>query len=81
MSVTRSKWTARVTRHVNRQIHTFCELVAWSARMVSGPAKSTPVYEKAGSSFTRKVGRGSGDGLLRGLPQIFCREYNGESST
>ena len=68
MSVTISKCTASVTKHVNRQIHTFCEPVAWSTQMVSGPAKSTPVYEKAGSSFTRKTGRGGGGGLLKGAP-------------
>ena len=42
MSVTTSKCTARVTRHVNKQIHTFFEWVALSTRIVNGPAKSTP---------------------------------------
>ena len=42
MSVTTSKCTARVTRHVNKQIHTFFEWVALSAQIVNGPAKSTP---------------------------------------
>lgn len=37
--------------------------------MVSGPANSTPVYEKAGSSFTRKICRGGG--LLKGAPSNF----------
>ena len=81
MSVTTSKCTAPVTKHVKRQIHTFHEPVTWSTRIVSGPAKSTPVYEKAGSSFTRNIGRGGGGGLLKGLPQIFWRVYSGESST
>ena len=54
-SVTMSRCTARLTKHVNKQIHTFCDLVSPSVRMVSGPAKSTPVYENAGSSLTWKL--------------------------
>lgn len=33
--------------------------------MISGPAKSIPVCEKAGSSFTWKTGRGGGGTLLK----------------
>ena len=35
--------------------------------MYSGPAKSTPVYEKGGCSLTRNVGRGGGWGFWYGL--------------
>ena len=42
----------------------FCGFVAWLVRMITGPAKSTPVYENASSSFKQNEGRGGGGGLL-----------------
>ena len=50
-----------------RQIHTFLLVVELLSLTYSGQAKSTPVYEKGGSSLTRNVGRGGGWGFWYGL--------------
>ena len=65
ISGTSSKCTALITQHVYKQIHTLFPFVNLSL-VYSGPAKSTPVYVKAGCSFTLKSGRGGGGGELYG---------------
>ena len=62
MCKTISKCTALVTQQVNRQIHTLLFVVDPLSLTYSGPARSTPVYEKAGDSVTVHSGRGGGGG-------------------
>ena len=68
---TKSKWTALVTQHVNKQIQVFWLLC--SDFVNSGPAKSTPTNEKGGAILTRKEGRGGGGGLGKGLPSCLLQ--------
>ena len=67
MSVTLSKCMAHVSKHVIGR-HTLCGSFDWLVRMVSGLAKSIPVYKNAGSSLTRHFGSGSGGRLLKEVP-------------
>lgn len=66
MFSTTSRWTALVAKQVNRQIHVFS--VFPSVRIISGPAKSTPVKVNGRSSFTLLTGKAAE--LVRGTVSL-----------
>ena len=70
ISWTSSRWTARVTPHVYRHIHTFAisVLILSSFCTYNGPAKSIPVHANGGSSVTLDFGKGGGSGGLYDFP-------------
>ena len=55
---------------MSKQIHTFLLPVEDSFRTNRGPAKSTPVLVKAGSSLILNSGRGGGGGPSNGAPSL-----------
>ena len=69
-SRTSSRWTAGVTPHVYKHIHTFVisTLVLSSLCTYNGPAKSIPVHANGGSSATLDFGNGGGSGGLYDFP-------------
>ena len=72
-SRTTSRCTARVTQQVYRQIHTLLSVVALPTLTKRGPAESTPVNVKGGSSLTLKSGKGGAEGPTQGLPSNFLQ--------
>ena len=67
-SSTSSRWIARVTQHVNKQIHTLLLLDTPWLQVYSGPAKSTAALVNGGASVTRNVGSGGAGGAQSGFP-------------
>ena len=61
-SGTTSTLTALVVQQVYKQIQTFLLFTRPCVLMYSGPAKSSPVFEKGGASFTQNSGSGGGAG-------------------
>ena len=70
-SGTKSRCTALTAQQVYRQIQTLASVDNPGTLMYRGPAKSTPVYENAGSSVTLKLGRGGGGGSCTTDLQIY----------
>ena len=68
MSSTSSRWIARVTQQVNKQIHTLSLLAPSLHLTYIGPAKSIAVYAKGGASMTWNEGSGGAGGAVNGLP-------------
>ena len=67
MSRTNSRWIARTTQQVNKQIHTLLLFDSLLLRYI-GPVKSTAVYANGGATLTRNEGSGGAKGALKGLP-------------
>ena len=59
-SGTTSKCMALTTQQVNRHIHTLVSFESLDPLTYSRPAKSTPVYAKAGTFLTWNAGSGGG---------------------
>ena len=78
ISNTISRWTARITRHVNRQTQTFLEpsLVL----IYIGPKSSSPVLENGFDSLTRMLGKGGMEGIWYG-PSSLRRQIKQECRT
>lgn len=65
--VTTSRWTARTTAHVKRQIQNLSP----EFDIVRGPVKSIPVQVNGGASPTLGLGRGGALGGKQGEPSSF----------
>ena len=67
MSRTSSRWIARMTQHVNKQIHTLLHYSPLSLPMYIGPAKLTAMYVNGGALVTLKEWGGGAGWESKGL--------------